>query len=123
MNTGASAPAQPTVYDPRRWLALSVLLLAAVMDLVDVSIVNIALPTIRDDLNASAAALEWTIAGYTLAFALGLITGGRLGDVYGRRRMFLLGVGGFTAASLLCGLAWSSEVLIAARMAQGRWRR
>jgi EmrB/QacA subfamily drug resistance transporter len=119
MNTGASAPAQPTVYDPRRWLALSVLLLAAVMDLVDVSIVNIALPTIRDDLDASSAALESTIAGYTLAFALGLITGGRLGDVYGRRRMFLLGVGGFTAASLLCGLAWSSEVLIAARVAQG----
>jgi MFS family permease len=75
------APSQPTVYDPRRWLALSVLLLAAMMDLVDVSIVNIALPTIRDDLEASAAALEWTIAGYTLAFALGLITGGRLGDV------------------------------------------
>jgi EmrB/QacA subfamily drug resistance transporter len=96
-----------------------VLLLAAVMDLLDVSIVNIALPTIRDDLDASGAALEWTIAGYTLAFALGLITGGRLGDVYGRRRMFLLGVGGFTAASLLCGLAWSSEVLIAARVAQG----
>jgi MFS family permease len=69
-----------------------VLLLAAVMDLVDVSIVNIALPTIRDDLDASGAAVEWTIAGYTLAFALGLITGGRLDDVYGRRRMFLLGV-------------------------------
>jgi MFS family permease len=94
------ASSQPTVYDPRRWLALSVLLLAAVMDLVDVSIVNIALPTIRDDLDASAAALEWTIAGYTLAFALGLITGGRLGDVYGRRRMFLLGVGGFTVFRL-----------------------
>jgi EmrB/QacA subfamily drug resistance transporter len=113
------APSQPTIYDPRRWLGLSVLLLAAVMDLIDVSIVNIALPTIRDDLDASSAALEWTIAGYTLAFALGLITGGRLGDVYGRRRIFLLGVGGFTAASLLCGLAWSSEVLIAARVAQG----
>jgi EmrB/QacA subfamily drug resistance transporter len=113
------APSQPMAYDSRRWLALSVLLLAAVMDLVDVSIVNIALPTIREDLDATAAALEWTIAGYTLAFALGLITGGRLGDVYGRRRMFLLGVGGFTAASLLCGLAWSPEVLIAARVAQG----
>jgi EmrB/QacA subfamily drug resistance transporter len=106
-------------YDPRRWLALSVLLLAAVMDLIDVSIINIALPTIRNDLDAGAAALEWTIAGYTLAFALGLITGGRLGDVYGRKRMFLVGVAGFTAASLLCGLAWSAEVLIAARVAQG----
>lgn len=98
------APAQPTAYDPRRWLALSVLLLAAVMDLIDISIVNIALLTIRDDLDASAAALEWTIAGYTLAFALGLITGGRLGDVYGRRRMFLLGVCGFTPYP--CSAAW-----------------
>jgi EmrB/QacA subfamily drug resistance transporter len=108
-----------TTYDPRRWLALSVLLLAAVMDLIDISIITVALPTIRDDLDASSAALEWTIAGYTLAFALGLITGGRLGDVYGRRRIFLLGVAGFTAASLLCGLAWSSDVLIGARVAQG----
>ena len=107
------------VYDPRRWSALGVLLLAAVMDLIDISIINIALPTIRDDLDASAAALEWTIAGYTLAFALGLITGGRLGDVYGRRRIFLLGVAGFTVASLLCGLAPSVEVLIGARVAQG----
>jgi EmrB/QacA subfamily drug resistance transporter len=106
-------------YDPRRWLALTVLLLAAVMDLIDITIVTIALPTIRKSLDASAAALEWTIAGYTLAFALGLITGGRLGDVYGRRRIFLFGVAGFTAASLLCGLAWSPEVLIAARVAQG----
>lgn len=119
MRTVSAPETASSAYDPRRWLALSVLLLAAVMDLVDVSIVNIALPTIREDLDASAAALEWTIAGYTLAFALGLITGGRLGDVYGRRRMFLLGVGGFTAASLLCGLAWSPEVLVAARVAQG----
>jgi EmrB/QacA subfamily drug resistance transporter len=108
-----------TAYDPRRWLALGVLLLAVVMDLIDITIVNIALPSIRDDLGASNAALEWTVAGYTLAFALGLITAGRLGDVYGRRRMFLLGVGGFTAASVLCGLAWSPEALIAARIAQG----
>jgi len=111
--------AATAAYDPRRWLALTVLLLAAVMDLIDISIITIALPTIREDLDASSAALEWTIAGYTLAFALGLITGGRLGDVYGRRLLFLLGVAGFTAVSLLCGLAWSAEVLIAARVAQG----
>ena len=119
MQNASSSDLTTAAHDPRRWLALSVLLLAAVMDLIDISIINIALPTIRDDLDASAAALEWTIAGYTLAFALGLITGGRLGDVYGRRRMFLFGVAGFTAASLLCGLAWSAEVLIAARVAQG----
>lgn len=106
-------------YDPRRWLALAVLLLAVVMDLIDITIVNIALPSIRDDLGASNAALEWTIAGYAVAFALGLITAGRLGDVFGRRLMFVTGVSGFTAASVLCGLAWSPEALVAARIAQG----
>lgn len=106
-------------YDPRRWRALFVLLLAAVLDLIDVTIVNIALPAIRSDLGASTAALEWIVAGYTLAFALGLITGGRLGDVLGRRRVFLVGVAGFTLASLACGLAWNAEVLIAGRIVQG----
>jgi EmrB/QacA subfamily drug resistance transporter len=104
---------------PRRWLALAVLLLAMAMDLIDTTIVNIALPAIRDDLGAGPAELEWIVAGYTLAFALGLITGGRLGDVYGRRLVFLLGVVGFTLVSVLCGVAWSPETLIAARLAQG----
>lgn len=105
--------------DPRRWLALAVLLLAAAMDLIDTTVVTVALPAIGDDLGASAAALEWTIAGYALAFGVGQITGGRLGDVFGRRRIFLVGLGGFTAASAVCGIAPSTEALVAMRVVQG----
>jgi EmrB/QacA subfamily drug resistance transporter len=119
MHARSAASDQPPAYDPRRWLALSVVLLAAVMDLIDVTIVNVAIPSIREDLGAAAADIEWIVAGYTLAFAVGLITGGRLGDVYGRKRLFLLGVAGFTVASIVCGLAQSADALIAARVVQG----
>lgn len=105
--------------DPRRWIALAVLLLAAAMDLIDTTVATIALPAIQDDLGASDAALEWIVAGYSLTFALGLITGGRLGDVYGRRRVFEIGLVGFTAASALSGLAPTASVLVAMRVAQG----
>jgi EmrB/QacA subfamily drug resistance transporter len=105
--------------DPRRWVALGVLLLAAAMDLIDTTVATLALPVIGDELGAGSAALEWIIAGYALAFALGLITGGRLGDVFGRRRVFLIGLVGFTAASALCGLAPTAEILVAARVVQG----
>ncbi len=105
--------------DKRRWLALVVLLLAAVLDLVDVTIVNVAIPTIQRDLGASYEAIQWVLAGYTLAFALGLITGGRLGDIYGRKRVFLVGVAGFTLGSALCGLAPSPGMLVASRVLQG----
>ncbi|MQY15944.1 putative transport protein HsrA [Streptomyces sp. RB5] len=108
-----------TAADRRRWIALAVLLTASFMDLVDATIVNIALPSIADDLGASYTALQWVTGGYALAFAIGLITGGRLGDIYGRRRVFLLGMGGFTAASLLCGIAGDPDLLIAARFLQG----
>jgi EmrB/QacA subfamily drug resistance transporter len=118
MNAHVPAAEQPRPSD-RRWLALSVLLLAAAIDLIDVTIVNIAVPSIQEDLGASAAAIEWTIAGYTLSFAVLLITGGRLGDAFGRRRAFLAGVAGFTAASAASGLAQSPEVLIASRIVQG----
>jgi EmrB/QacA subfamily drug resistance transporter len=107
------------VDDPRRWIALGVLLLAAAMDLIDTTVATLALPVIGDELGAGAAALEWIIAGYALAFALGLITGGRLGDVFGRRRVFLIGLVGFTAASAVCGLAPTPAVLVAARVVQG----
>jgi EmrB/QacA subfamily drug resistance transporter len=106
-------------YSPRRWIALGVLLVAAAMDLIGATVVTLGLPAIHDDLGASEAALEWIIAGYGLAFALGLITGGRLGDVYGRRRVFLVGLAAFTATSALCGLAPIPAVLVAARVAQG----
>jgi EmrB/QacA subfamily drug resistance transporter len=105
--------------DPRRWLTLIILLLAAFMNLLDVSIVNIAIPSIQRNLNASYADVQWALAGYTLAYALVLISGGRLGDIYGRKRLFLIGVTGFTIMSALCGAAQSPGMLIACRVAQG----
>jgi EmrB/QacA subfamily drug resistance transporter len=105
--------------DPRRWLTLIILLLAAFMNLLDVSIVNIAIPSIQRDLHASYADVQWALAGYTLAYALVLITGGRLGDTFGRKRLFLIGVSGFTIMSALCGAAQSPGQLIAFRVVQG----
>jgi EmrB/QacA subfamily drug resistance transporter len=100
-------------------LALVVLLIAAFMDLLDGTIVFVALPRIAADLGATYAALEWVVAGYILAFALGLITFGRLGDILGRRAVFIGGIVGFTFASLLAGLAPTCEFLIGARALQG----
>ncbi|MFG2815490.1 MFS transporter [Streptomyces sp. NPDC004673] len=105
--------------DRRRWIALAIVMTAAFMDLVDVTIVNIAIPSIQRDEGASFGQIQWITAGYALAFAAGLITGGRLGDIHGRRRLFLLGVGGFTLASALCGFAVDPAMLVAARVLQG----
>ncbi|MFG1678064.1 MFS transporter [Micromonospora sp. NPDC049282] len=102
-----------------RWIALVVILSAEVMDLLDVLVTNLAGPAIRADLGGSPALIQWLGAGYTLAMAVGLVTGGRLGDLYGRRRMFLVGVLGFTAASALCALAAGPGTLITARVVQG----
>jgi EmrB/QacA subfamily drug resistance transporter len=104
---------------PKRWLILFVVLAAECMDLLDGTVVNVAAPTIHHDLHASSTALQWIVGGYALALAVGLLTGGRLGDLFGRRRMFLIGATGFTAASTLCGFAPTTGVLIAARLAQG----
>ncbi|MBT2452666.1 MFS transporter [Streptomyces sp. ISL-43] len=119
--TSSTSPADPAGahVDRRRWLALAIVMTAAFMDLVDVTIVNIAIPRMREDLGASTSAIQWITAGYALAFAAGLITGGRLGDIYGRKRLFLIGISGFTAASLLCGIAPTPDVLVAARILQG----
>lgn len=95
------------------------ILLAEIMDLLDGTIVNIAAPSIQADLGGSNAVLQWTVAGYTLAFAVMLITGGRLGDIVGRRRMFVIGAGGFLLASVACGLAPSVGWLLAFRVLQG----
>jgi EmrB/QacA subfamily drug resistance transporter len=103
----------------RRWLVLAIVLVAEVMDLIDGTIVNVAAPAIRADLGGSATTLQWLGAAYTLAFAVLLITGGRLGDRFGRRRLFAIGVVGFTAASALCAAAPSPGVLIAMRVLQG----
>ncbi|MFF9376976.1 MFS transporter [Streptomyces griseoluteus] len=105
--------------DRRRWIALAIVMTAAFMDLVDVTIVNIAIPSIQRDEGASFGQIQWITAGYALAFAAGLITGGRLGDIHGRRRLFLLGVGGFTLASALCGFAVDPAMLVTARILQG----
>ncbi|MFI9587875.1 MFS transporter [Streptomyces sp. NPDC052236] len=105
--------------DRRRWIALAIVMTAAFMDLVDVTIVNIAIPSIERDLGASFGAIQWITAGYALAFAAGLITGGRLGDIYGRKRLFLIGITGFTLASALCGFAANADMLVASRLLQG----
>ncbi|MET9670094.1 MFS transporter [Streptomyces sp. NPDC006475] len=116
----SSQPAVPaTASDRRRWIALAIVMTAAFMDLVDVTIVNIAIPSIERDLGASFGAIQWITAGYALAFAAGLITGGRLGDIYGRKRLFLIGITGFTLASALCGFAANEEMLVASRLLQG----
>jgi EmrB/QacA subfamily drug resistance transporter len=103
----------------RRWVALAVLLTAVFMDMVDNQIVIIALPTIQHSLDAVPSALQWTATGYTLAFALTLIIGGRLGDRFGHRTLFVVGTAGFGLASLAAGLAPDVTVLLAARVCQG----
>ncbi len=102
-----------------RWLAAIVMIVGALMDMIDVTIVNVALPTIRRDLHASATQLEWVVSGYMLAFAAALIIAGNLGDLLGRKRIFLLGVACFGAASLAAGLSATGTELIAARVVQG----
>ena len=103
----------------KRWAALALLLTAVFMDMVDNQIVTIALPTIQRDLGASPSALQWTATGYTLAFALTLIIGGRLGDRFGHRALFALGTAGFGIASLAAGCAVNVTMLLVARVAQG----
>jgi EmrB/QacA subfamily drug resistance transporter len=104
---------------PRRGLAMGILVVASFMDLLDVTIVQVALPTIRTDLNATPAQLEWIVSGYMLAFAVLLVTGGRLGDVMGRQRTFLIGVAGFTIASVIASFASTGDLLVASRILQG----
>lgn len=102
-----------------RWTGLFAVLAAMIMNILDGTVVNVAAPAIQQELGSSNAQIQWTAAVYTLALAVGVLTGGRLGDLYGRRRMMLLGTAGFVTASLLCAAAWSPEALIAARVAQG----
>ena len=103
----------------RRWIGLIALLMAEAMNLLDATIVQVAAPVIHADLGGRASDIPWFSAAYTLPFAALLITGGRLGDVFGRRRMFRIGVTGFVTASTACALATQSGVLIGARVVQG----
>jgi EmrB/QacA subfamily drug resistance transporter len=105
--------------DPRRWRALGVSLAAGFMCLLDVSIVNVAMPSMERDLGASPATLQWVVSGYTLALGLTLVAAGRLGDMLGRRRMFLIALSAFVVTSALSGAAPTVELLIAARLLQG----
>jgi EmrB/QacA subfamily drug resistance transporter len=108
-----------TLDNRTRWYALVVLCLGSLMIVLDTTIVNVALPSIRDDLGFSSTSLAWVVNAYLLTFGGFLLLGGRLGDLYGHRRLFLSGITLFTAASLACGLATSQEFLIAARAVQG----
>src|SRR3982751_5954243 len=119
MNAQFHVPQSKAEADPRRWIALAVLLIASFMNLIDVTIVNVAIPSMQKNLGADASQIEWVIAAYVLTFALGLLPFGRLGDILGRTKMFLVGVACFTAASAFCGFAPSIEWLIAARVLQG----
>jgi EmrB/QacA subfamily drug resistance transporter len=116
---GGPAPSQTDRGYRFRWMVMAVVILADVMDLLDATIANLAGPSIRRDIGGGESTLQWILAAYTLTFAVGLITSARLGDLVGRRRMFLIGMVGFTIASLLCGLAPSAGFLIGARVAQG----
>ena len=103
---------------PGRWIAFGVLLGAGFMNLLDLTIVNVALPSLQTAFDASTSQIEWVVAAYILVFALGLLPAGRLGDIYGKRALFIAGVVVFTVGSALCGFATSIETLVAARVVQ-----
>ena len=105
--------------DPRRWLMLPVVLMAMFMAGFDLWVVNVAAPSLQRDLHVTDAALELIVGGYAFMYASGMVTGGRLGDLLGYRRMFMIGVASFAIASLLCGLATSPGQLVIFRLLQG----
>src|SRR6476646_6033310 len=105
--------------DRRRWIALFVVCLGQLMIILDTTIVNVALPSIQADLNFSQSSLTWVIDGYLITFGSLLLLAGRLGDLFGRKLIFLIGVAAFVAASMLCGIAPSGGALIVARFLQG----
>ncbi|MEU6588775.1 MFS transporter [Streptomyces sp. NPDC046881] len=120
MSTTATAHPPATAQPhPRRWAAAVVMMTAALMDLLDTTIVNVAVPSVSRDLHASASDLQWIVSAYLLGFAAALIVSGHLGDRVGRRPLFLAGTAGFGLASLACGIAQSPGQLIAARAVQG----
>ena len=108
-----------TVVNKHRWLILGIVLAAEIMDLLDSTIVNVAGPSLKDELGATPSALQWVIGGYTLTLGAGLVLGGRLADRYSRRNVFLLGLVSFTITSLLCAIAPNIESLIVFRLIQG----
>ena len=120
--TDVACPAPPVALGARAartWGALAVVCAAAFVVVLDFFIVNVALPSVQTDLRASSGAIEWVVAGYALALAVGLVAGGRLGDRYGRRRTFCVALAAFTLASAGCGLAPTTALLVAGRVVQG----
>jgi len=115
----STSVADAQALDPRRWLALVITLAATFLAVLDFFIVNISIPAIQSNLHASFAQVQLVVAGYGLAYATLMITGGRLGDIYGRKRMFKTGMAGFTLASAVCGISPAPAVLIVARVVQG----
>ncbi|RZS80173.1 putative MFS family arabinose efflux permease [Motilibacter rhizosphaerae] len=113
----AADPTSAGVAHP--WLGLAVVLAAMIVDILDSTILNVGAASIKRDLGMSSSAVEWVAASYTLAMSVGLMTGGRLGDLLGRRRMLLAGIAGFLGTSIACALAWSGPSLIAFRVLQG----
>src|SRR5213080_2297122 len=105
--------------DKRRWFGLAVIVAAQFMVVLDIAIVNVALPSIKTDLHFSQESLQWVITAYAILFGGVLLLGGRLADLLGRRRLFIVGLALFAVSSLLCGLAWSEGSLIAFRALQG----
>lgn len=105
--------------DPRRWRILGVTLAVGFMSLLDVSIVNVAIPSMQEGLETDSSTIQWVVSGYALAFGLTLVAGGRLGDAYGRRRMMLIGLAGFVLSSAAVGLAPNAALVIVARLLQG----
>src|SRR5213083_1449731 len=105
--------------DSKRWIALAMIVAAQFMVVLDIAIVNVALPSIRTDLHFSQESLQWVITVYSIFFGGVLLLGGRLADLLGRRRLFIIGLAIFAVSSLLCGLAWSEGSLIAFRALQG----
>src|SRR5258705_11952750 len=105
--------------DRNRWIALYVLCVGMLMIVLDVTVVNVALPSIQDDLGFSQSSLAWVVNAYLIAYGGLMLLAGRLGDLVGRKRVFLSGLALFTAASLLCGVSVSQPMLVAARFVQG----
>ena len=127
MTTDSTTQQPPTRTEPTQnpravrlfWIAFTAILIGEVLDLLDSLVTTVAGPSILRDLGGSDALLQWLSAGYTLAMAGGVLIGGRLGDRYGRRRLFLIGMAGFTLASILAAAAPTAALLLAARIAQG----
>jgi EmrB/QacA subfamily drug resistance transporter len=114
-----SDPEAPYEPDPRRWRILGVSLVIGFMALLDVSIVNIAIPSMQRGLDTSSGTIQWVVSGYALTFGLTLVAGGRLGDAYGRRNLMLIGLAGFVVSSAAVGLAPSAGLVVLARLVQG----